>query len=165
MNENHRQEKEEKWTKIWRGNWWPKIAAFCWLVIKRRILTWDNIQKRGLAGPSRCSLCKKSNETINHLLDECSIASNIWDKGSRLFKNNSRKEGRPNITIAEWPKKRFKNKILNRIWELYPRFMVWEIWKTSNQFFLENMKCKTKELWEIMGAHIKETIKLRPWWA
>ena len=39
MNENHRQEKEEKWTKIWGGNWWPKIATFCCLVIKRRILT------------------------------------------------------------------------------------------------------------------------------
>ena len=80
-----------------------------------------------------------------------------------MFKNNARQEGRPDLTIDEWPKNRFKNKNLNRIWELYPGFVVWEIWKTCNQIFFENMKCRTEELWEILGAHIKETITLTPW--
>ena len=43
--------------------------------------------------------------------------------------------------------------------------MVWEIWKTRNQFFFENRKCRTEKLWEILGAHIKETITLTPWLA
>ena len=28
-----------KWIKIWKGGWWPKVSVFCWLVIKRHILT------------------------------------------------------------------------------------------------------------------------------
>ena len=38
---------EDKWIKLWKGGWWPKISVFCWLVIKHRILTWDNLQVRG----------------------------------------------------------------------------------------------------------------------
>ena len=30
---------EAKWNKIRKGGWWPKVSIFCWLVIKRRILT------------------------------------------------------------------------------------------------------------------------------
>ena len=55
--ETHRLEKEGKWRKVWGGKWWPKVAAFSWLILKRRILTWDNIQVHGILGPSRCSLC------------------------------------------------------------------------------------------------------------
>ena len=39
MTESFNLEKEAKWEKIWGGGWWPKVAAFIWLVLKRRILT------------------------------------------------------------------------------------------------------------------------------
>ena len=66
------------------------------------------------------------------MLDECLVAYKIWDKGSLLLKLNSRHSGIPDLTIAEWTEEKFKNNILNRIWDLYPGFVVWEIWKTSN---------------------------------
>jgi len=40
-------EEEQKWGKLWKNKWWPKIKMFVWLVGRRRILTWDQIQKRG----------------------------------------------------------------------------------------------------------------------
>ena len=83
-------------------------------------------------GPSRCYLCETSNETINHLLDECPIAEAIWEKGIVMFKKNHRHKGLPDLTIEEWSKNTFKNKIVNRVWELFPGFTFWEIWKTRN---------------------------------
>ena len=59
--------------------------------------------------------------------------------------------------------KKFKNKILNRIWELYPRFVVWDIWKTRNLKTFENMNHKMEEIWETLNAQIKETINLTSW--
>eukprot|EP00253_Pinus_taeda_P021248 PITA_21248 len=50
-------EEEQKWKKIWRTKWWPKIKLFAWLVGRKRVLTWDKIQKRGFSGPARCCLC------------------------------------------------------------------------------------------------------------
>eukprot|EP00253_Pinus_taeda_P019460 PITA_19460 len=42
------------WKNLWRHQGWMKIKLFMWLVHHKKILTWDNIQKRGVLGPSRC---------------------------------------------------------------------------------------------------------------
>ena len=83
-------------------------------------------------------MCKENNETINHLLDECTVADSIWEKRVSMFKRNHRHKGRPDITIAEWPTKVFKNKIVNSLWELLPGFTIWELWKTRNSQIFEN---------------------------
>ena len=100
------------------------MAAFSWLLLKRHNLTWDNIQTRGINGPSRCCMCEENNESINHLLDEFLVADAIWEKGATIFKKNHRHRGSLDITIAEWLKKAFKNKIVNMLWELLPGFTI-----------------------------------------
>ena len=87
LTETHRMEKEAKWRKIWGGSWWPKVAVFIWLILKRSIFTWDNIHFGGILGPSRCCFCESSNETINHLPDLCPIVGSIWERGVGFFKN------------------------------------------------------------------------------
>ena len=115
-----------------------KVEAFCWLVLKRCILTWDNLQTRGINGPLRCCMCKGNNESINHLLDECPVVDSIWEKGATIFKKNHQHKGRLDITLEKCPIKVFKNKIVNRLWELLPGFTVWELWKTCNSRIFEN---------------------------
>ena len=34
-----------------------KLKCFIWLILKGKILTWDQLQSRGFMGPSRCVLC------------------------------------------------------------------------------------------------------------
>ena len=80
-----RAEDGETWKKIWTLNLWPKVATFSWLIIKGRILTSENLQKRGIQGPSQCCLCSQAEETTNHLLDSCPFAVAIWDKGVMGF--------------------------------------------------------------------------------
>jgi hypothetical protein len=66
--------------KIWGAHLWPKINTFLWLVTHQSILTWDNLTKRGLIGPSLCPLCCNEGETQNHLLNLCPFSSQIWDQ-------------------------------------------------------------------------------------
>ena len=94
------------------------------------------------------------------MLDECPTTTTIWERGSGLFKSNGRHIDRPDITISEWPKNIFKNKIVNIIWDLYPGFVVLEIWKTNNLKIFENKKCPVDEIWETLTAHLKETLTL-----
>ena len=68
-----------------------------------------------------------NNETINHLLDECPIAEDIWEKGTEIFKKKNKHKGHPDLTIEKWLKRALKNEILNKVWELFPGFAVWEI--------------------------------------
>ena len=42
----------QQWGNIWGNPQWPKIKVFKWLVLHNRILTWENLRKRGFIGPS-----------------------------------------------------------------------------------------------------------------
>ncbi|CAN0884957.1 Putative ribonuclease H protein At1g65750 [Linum grandiflorum] len=67
---------------IWRKEVPKKIQGFMWLVYLGRILTMDNLQKRGLIAPNRCSLCKRAAESIDHIFLECSYSQKIWNRFS-----------------------------------------------------------------------------------
>ena len=49
------------------------------------------------------------------------------------------------------------------MWELFPRFVVWEIWKTRNKKILQIKHRITKEIWTMIEILIKETITLNHW--
>jgi hypothetical protein len=42
---------------LWDWNIPIKIKLFCWLLLENKVLTWDNLQKKGGMGPSICMLC------------------------------------------------------------------------------------------------------------
>ena len=67
---------------IWNNNWnnrtLPKIDVFIWTLIHQRLLTGENLEKRGIAGPFRCPLCAENSESISHLFLKCPYTTLIW---------------------------------------------------------------------------------------
>jgi hypothetical protein len=55
-----------------------KVKLFNWLLLEERILNLENLNKRGIYGPSRCVLCGNNEETMSHLFLECSFIKSIW---------------------------------------------------------------------------------------
>lgn len=55
-----------------------KVKAFSWLVIKNRILTKDNLSKKGWKGAKFCEFCDYE-ESVNHLFFFCSLAKFLWN--------------------------------------------------------------------------------------
>ena len=99
-------------------------------------------------------------ETTNHLQYECNFGGKIWKEGEMIFRKNAKKNGHPDLTIAQWKHQPFSSKILNRIWELFPRFVVWEVWiERNNRVFKDKAKTE-KEVWDTLKTHIQETLKL-----
>lgn len=66
------------WQIIWSSDCLPKINIFCWTFTHERILTSENLLKRGILGPSWCVLCKQNTESILHLFLECPISMQFW---------------------------------------------------------------------------------------
>ena len=66
------------WRKLWENKTLPKIDLFSWTLVHGRILTGDNLERRGFVGPFQFPLCSEHRETIQHLFFECSYASNVW---------------------------------------------------------------------------------------
>ncbi|CAL1402815.1 unnamed protein product [Linum trigynum] len=123
--------------KVW-VSWIPsKICYFIWLVYHNKVLTLDNLKKRGWCLANKCVLCMKDEESVHHMLVECEYVRNIW---SMIFCRRSgtpRWNGEIVQVIANWPsadgdeiEKWFDGCILHSIW--------WAVWLERNQRTFED---------------------------
>ena len=63
----------------------PKVSFFAWEASWGKVLTLDQVQKRGWALANRCYLCQAHEESINHLLLHCEKKREVWKLFFTLF--------------------------------------------------------------------------------
>ncbi len=56
---------------LWSLRLPTKVHILVWLVLKKRLLTTDNLLKRGWTGNTLCVLCGVIPETVDHLFTKC----------------------------------------------------------------------------------------------
>ena len=64
---------------IWNSVVPSKMRIFYWEAAWGKILTLDNLKRRGMAFASIYFLCEEDEETIHHLLIHCKSAKMLWD--------------------------------------------------------------------------------------
>lgn len=67
------------WKSIWRTKAPSKVAFFAWTAALGKILTLDNLRKRQIIVINRCCMCKKNEESVDHLLFHCEVAGELWN--------------------------------------------------------------------------------------
>jgi hypothetical protein len=80
----------------------PKCRFFAWTLFHKRILTADNLHKRGWPCNPICCLCNSAPKTILHLCKDCPFSREVWIKVlSRA--NLPLLTGSPSVTsLYEW---------------------------------------------------------------
>ena len=144
------EEKEDIWRKIWEVNLWPKVALFVWLVVRKRILTGENLRKWGIVGPSQCCLCLQAEDTMGHIMDIFPFAESIWDKGAMMFRRSDRIHGLPSQTIRDWNQCAFTSPILRTIWNAFLGMAMWCIWKERNERIFRGQRKIPEEIWNVV---------------
>eukprot|EP00253_Pinus_taeda_P007019 PITA_07019 len=130
------------WRIIWKSEAIPKIKFFNWLLLKGKVLTSENLRKRGINGPSRCPNRCSAEETIQHLFLDCPFAKRCWINLSSLGNINWQPQQNISEAIHEWKKncpwKDKRSKIVKRIWAIIPHNLLWRIWLTRNKKIFQN---------------------------
>jgi hypothetical protein len=130
-------EEEVADTPFWYSDLWQwqiplKVKLFTWLVLEHKILTWENLVKRGIVGPSKCVLCGNKEENINHLFVDCDFSKEIWYNIQKQLKSEGKWEGgHISDCFQNWIEKK------DNIKEL-PSYICWEIWKQRNLAIFED---------------------------
>nr|CAN72177.1 hypothetical protein VITISV_012537 [Vitis vinifera] len=73
------------WRIIWSSFVPSKVGFFAWEASWGKVLTQDQLKRRGWKLANRCPLCCDEEETINHILIHCPKAKVLWDLLFSLF--------------------------------------------------------------------------------
>lgn len=145
------------WKDLWNNPHWTKIKLFRWLDQHEKILTWENLKKRGFAGPSRCQLCGMQEETMNHLLNLCSFTSILWNWVADIFKQTDRNENDINGNLKNW-RDFSDNETVNTACALIPRFLIWNVWKELNNRIFTDKSGSAQSITAQILKQLKETV-------
>ena len=101
----------------------PRIHIFLWLLSQNKILTRDNLRKRGMPKPLECSFCKDI-ESVHHLFFECIVARLLWRDVLDIFK----------IEIVDYESVASKWLCNKRFFQLnfVTSAILWSIWNCRN---------------------------------
>ena len=70
---------------IWRASVPPKLTFFAWEASWGKVLTLEQLQRRGYSLANKCFLCLSEVETVDHLLLHCVKTWVLWNLLFSLF--------------------------------------------------------------------------------
>jgi hypothetical protein len=124
------------WSVVWKWKCSTKNNIFVWLVLANKVLTWDNLQRRGWQGPNRCPLCEQDLESINHLFVTFPITKLVWQEVlSSLNCCGSWNEASYDRCLWSW----LHDYHLKAFKEI-PTLITWGLWLHRNQALFEGIK-------------------------
>ena len=67
------------WSIIWNPCVPSKVGFFAWEALWGKVLTLDQLKRRGWTLANRCFLCLVEEESIDHILIHCSKSKVLWE--------------------------------------------------------------------------------------
>ena len=119
----------------------PKVN-FMWLLMHKKVLTSENLNKRGILIPHKCCLCNKASETSYHLFVNCDFTQSSWG----LMLQGLKAPVPSNIVVvylftgwkSRYPARLSIRPISSKIWKSIPNFLWWKIWLEINEWIFNN---------------------------
>ena len=122
---------------IWSPYVPTKVSFFAWVASWEKVLTQDQLKRRGWILANRCCFCCVEEETINHILVHCSKAKILWDLVFSLFGVNWVLPFTVRDTLLSWYVS-FKDKKYRKVWRAVPLCLFWMVWKERNRIVFDN---------------------------
>ena len=101
-----------------------------------KVLTWDQLQRRGFHGPSRCVLCERNEEDNFHLFLACPFSIRIKAYFEAKFGFSWPVHSSVSSFLAQW----YSSFARIASFRYLPIFIFWGLWLLHNCCLFENKK-------------------------
>ena len=125
------------WKCIWRTKAPRRACFFVWTAAWNKILTCDNLRKRGHNLPSWCCMCRCNRESVDHLLLHCPAAGGLWSWIFQTFGVHWVLPGTVTALLFSWWYGLGRHS--SDIWNIVPVCLMWTIWKERNHLTFEDV--------------------------
>jgi len=133
------------WKPVWRSKVPPRVAFFSWTASLGKILTTENLWYKGVAVVDWCYMCKKSGESVNHLLLHCPIAYDLWSMVWALFGLQWVMPHGVSDFFSSWQGSFGGHRSID-LWRAVPHCVLWCIWRERNSRCFEGKERSTSDL-------------------
>lgn len=154
---------EGVWKQIWECFSIPKINFFFWTLFHNKILTGENLCKRNIAGPHRCVLCKKAQETSAHIFLKCEFSQKTWT----CFLAGLNVSSPENCSISEmfltwnarYPHRIVAKSLWSKVWTAAPKYVCWKVWLSRNETIFNQTETSAEKVAEKAKNLLIETLR------
>jgi hypothetical protein len=128
----------------WRTQAPSRAAFFSWLAALGKSLTLDNLRKRHVIVINRCCICKKTKESVDHLLLHFDVAFALWNT---IFSRFGMSWVMPRRVIdllaCLWSLGR---PMSATVWKMTPICLFWCLWRERNNRSFEDLEKTSEEI-------------------
>jgi hypothetical protein len=114
------------WKSVWQTQASLRAAFFVWSAALGKILILDNLKKCHIIVINKCCMCKRSKETVDHLLLYCEVAFAVW---YAIFSRFGLAWVMPrqvfNLLACWWSLGRRRSTV---VWKMVPTCLFWCLW-------------------------------------
>ncbi|KAJ4765867.1 Ribonuclease H-like superfamily protein [Rhynchospora pubera] len=133
--------------RLWKIKTTPKVKTFLWLVLLNRILTQENLEKRGWPSIQNCVLCNlPEKETTSHLFLHCPFAVSVWLLATGGTTRPENEEDLKGFWIR-------RKRNCNTWKDTGIAAVIWNLWKARNGIIFE---AKNVNIWQVAGRAIQD---------
>ena len=133
------------WKGIWRVKAPKRVAFFVWTAALGKILTHDNLRRRGIVVVEWCVMCKKHGESVDHLLLHCDVARVVWSSFYSLFGVEWVMPSSVVDLLSAWGTLLGRGPV-HRIWKQVPLCVLWGLWRERNSRLFEDVEVQVGAL-------------------
>jgi hypothetical protein len=126
-----------------------RVSFFVWTAALGKILTVDNLRKRGVLVVGWCCMCKRNGESVDHLLLHCDVARELWSAIFSLFGVTWVMPETVLDMLVCW-RGQMGNRSVLPVWRIAPLCVLWIVWRERNARCFEDSEKSMIELLNFM---------------
>ena len=127
---------KQLWRDLWKTKTSPKLRHFLWRILSGALAVKQQLAYRGIPTDARCPRCHQGPETICHMLFNCPLAKEVWERAPVPLPQAGFSTSSTFVNM-HYLMATSKKHFLDPKTRLAFPWLLWQIWKARNLFCFE----------------------------